>query len=149
MKATLQGRLGNDPEVKTTRNGASYTTFRLAEKDSRNRDEAGNPITRWYTVTVWDSAMQNFCKTLHKGSAVEVSGYYEDRPYTSQKTGLPEIGRDINARMIDFCIGADQKRDDQQQQKPETPKAPTAKPEAPQAPQAPQPQAEGDDDLPF
>ena len=104
---------------------------------------------------MWDGALQNFCKFLKKGSSIEVTGYYEDRAYTSQKTGQPEVGRDINARMIDFTIGGEKRQEEgrQQPQQPQQqkPKDPTPKAEQPQAPQAPtEAQAEGDDDdLPF
>ena len=161
---SVQGYLGTDPEFKTTKNGSSYVTFRLASNEPKDKDANGNQITYWYTVFVWDSALQNFCKVLKKGSSVTVVGDPTDRVYTSQKTGLPEIGRDIKAAMIGFNQGGQRKEDNGEQE------AGTSAPQAAQAPaQAkaqPQPQptanatvpeptiefadaGEGADDLPF
>lgn len=100
MKRTMSvmGFLGSDPEVKTTKNGTSYTTFRLA--NTAYGDAEGQ--TTWFTVTVWDATKQKLCQTLKKGSCVEVEGDYSDRTYTSNKTGQTEVGRDIIANSIYF-----------------------------------------------
>lgn len=87
-KLIVTGRLGGDPEVKTTKNGTAYTTFRIANQ------EYGDENTSWITVTVWDSAQQNFCKNLKKGSSVIIDGDYTDRIYISNKNKQPETGRD-------------------------------------------------------
>lgn len=103
-KLIVTGHLGGDPEVKTTKHGTNYTTFRIGST------EYGEENTSWISVTVWDSALQNFCKNLKKGSNVIIDGDYTDRIYTSNKTGATEIGRDIRANAIYF--GATPKKDD-------------------------------------
>lgn len=156
---TVQGYLGTDPEFKTTKNGSTYATFRLASNEVKDKDANGNQITYWYTVFVWDSALQNFCKVLKKGSSVTVVGDPTDRIYTSQKTGLPEIGRDIKAGMIGFNpIGQKREEEGEADTHTSTPQASAPaqpKPQPKQAQAAPEHTVEyvnaGDevDDLPF
>ena len=105
-KISVQGHLGGDPEIKTTKNGTAYTTFRIANT------EYGEENPTWMTVTVWDSAQQNFCKNLKKGSGVIVDGDYSDRIYVSTKTNQPEIGRDIRSHAIYFAMSSNKKEDD-------------------------------------
>lgn len=143
---TIDGFLGTAPEVKTTSNGREFTTFRVA---NRAYGDAEN-VTYWFSVTVWEAGLQKFCQSLKKGSAVIITGDYNDRTYKSNVTGTDEIGRDIRATAIHFpTVG--RREDDSQagQTAPATPQASPAKPAvAKAAPAAPAPEG-GDDDLPF
>ena len=143
----VNGHLGNDPEVKTTKSGAAYTTFRIANS------EYGDPENSayWFTVTVWDSGLQNFCKSLKKGSFIIIDGDYSNRIYTSNKTGAAEIGNDLRATSIYFGGGA--KRDENESGNNQASASkPAASTPAPQ-PAAPAPTSDAapaaDDDLPF
>ena len=159
---TVTGHLGADPEFKSTKNGATYASFRLANNEFEDKDENGSQVTYWYTVFVWDSALQNLCKVLKKGSSITVVGRVSDRVYISQRTGMPEIGRDIKASMIFFNTGMRKDDEDQASHEPSKQQQPAAKSAAPapaQAPAAaPAPQAaatvevgpdSNEDDLPF
>lgn len=149
-KLIVTGRLGGDPEVKTTKNGTAYTTFRIANQ------EYGDENTSWITVTVWDSAQQNFCKNLKKGSSVIIDGDYTDRIYISNKNNQPEIGRDMRSNAIYFgMLPPKEEGEPQPTATTVTPKATSAAPKAtttvapkttPVVESAVMP---GDDDLPF
>lgn len=151
-KMIVTGHLGTDPEVRTTKNGNNYTTFRIAN------NEYGEDNASWITVTVWDSTQQNFCKNLKKGYSVIVDGDYSDRIYTN-KAGQPEISRDLRSNAIYF--GGSQKREEDttsQQPQPQvavvTPKQTTIAPTAAsvqvvQETTSPLPVQEDDSDLPF
>lgn len=93
------GRLGADPQEKATANGTPYLQFRLA--NNAFGDPEGS--TSWFTATVWEGRCMKMAKALKKGSLVEVEGDYSDRIYTSNKTGAPEIGRDITVTAIYFA----------------------------------------------
>ena len=96
-KITVTGHLGADPEMKSTRNGVNYVSFRIGN------NEYSDDTTYWFSVSVWDTTLQNFClKNLKKGSGVAIYGHYNDRLYTNPKTNQPEISRDILAKDIDF-----------------------------------------------
>jgi single-strand DNA-binding protein len=83
-KAILIGRLGKDPEVKTTSGGQSVCTFSLATDDSY-KDKDGNPVdqTDWHNVVAWRK-LADICGTyLKKGSLVMIEGKIKTRSYES------------------------------------------------------------------
>ena len=52
--AILEGRLGKDPEIKTTGSGSKYCKFSVAvERSYKNGDER---ITDWIDCTCWNAA---------------------------------------------------------------------------------------------
>ena len=141
------GRLGGDPEIKSTKEGKTFCTFRLASQENNEQN------TSWYSVSVWENGLQNFCKFLKKGSAIIVKGDYSDRIYQS-KTGVWEIGRDIRAHAIYFTMSTP-KNDESivttiQQAQPQVVTIPQPQPQ-PQVVVVPlaQPQPVTEDDLPF
>jgi single-strand DNA-binding protein len=109
-KMIVSGHLGMDPEIKTTNRGTQYTTFRIANHEYADAEG----VTYWFTVTVWEPSLQNFCKSLKKGSLVYVDGEYTDRTYTSNKTGQIDVGRDLRATAIYFGQGGGKREDDSQ-----------------------------------
>lgn len=102
----IDGRLGFDPVVKKSTTGLEFTSLRLAY-NTPNSD-----VTTWYNVTVWDAGLQKFCKTMKKGSSIIVVGDYSDNIYTNKNTGTPEIGREIRANSINYCLTSGKKTDE-------------------------------------
>lgn len=153
-KMIVSGHLGNDPEVRATNRGTQYTTFRIANHEYTD----GENVTYWFTVTVWEPTLQNFCKSLKKGSLVYVDGEYTDRTYLSNKTNTTDVGRDLRATAIYFGQGGGKREDDTQAgmtaPTQAAPVAPASEPtvqasvQAKPATAAPA-EAPGDDDLPF
>jgi single-strand DNA-binding protein len=80
-KVILQGRLVNDPELKTTRNGTSVTSFRLAvERDFK--DQSGQKVTDFFTVIAWRGTAEFVSKYFAKGRMAVVEGQLQSRSYT-------------------------------------------------------------------
>ena len=84
-KVQLIGRLGNDPEMKDTKNGTKLAKLSLATDESY-RDAKGNKVdnTQWHRLVAWDRNADFAEKFLTKGQqiAIEgrlVSGSYEDK----------------------------------------------------------------------
>lgn len=84
-KVQLIGRLGNDPEIKNTKNGTKLAKLSLATDESY-RDAKGNKVdnTQWHRLVAWDRNADFAEKFLTKGQqiAIEgrlVSGSYEDK----------------------------------------------------------------------
>lgn len=150
-KMIVSGHLGNDPEVKTTNRGTQYTTFRIANHEYTD----GENVTYWFTVTVWEPTLQNFCKSLKKGSLVYVDGEYTDRTYLSNKTNTTDVGRDLRATAIYFGQGGGKREDDTQAGQTAPAQAATAPAPETAAPAKAQPataapaENAGEDDLPF
>lgn len=109
---TIAGRLGRDPESRTTPSGQKVTTFPLATNVYRG----GQEETIWWRITVWGDRLDRMMQYLTKGKGVIVVG---------QLSRAPEIWNDNSgqARVSSLEVTADSihfnpfgtKNDEQQQ----------------------------------
>lgn len=95
-KVMLIGRLGRDPERKTTQSGKSVCTFTLAT-DTGYGD---NKKTDWHNITVFDKTADNCTKYLHKGSPAYVEGRISYDSY--EKDGIKHTTTKIIANTVLF-----------------------------------------------
>jgi len=81
-KATLIGRLGQDPEIKTFSGGASVTNFSIATSEKfKNKAGEQQEKTEWHNIQSWGK-LGEICKQyLRKGSLVYIEGRIETREY--------------------------------------------------------------------
>ena len=70
-KVMLIGRLGQDPELRYTQQGASVCTLNLAT-DEGYKDQTGNMVekTEWHRVVIWRKLAEIAGQYLKKGSLV-------------------------------------------------------------------------------
>ena len=75
IQATITGRLGADPEKKTTNSGKDFVALRVAS--SNRRDGA-----TWVRCTVWREKLGEFVlKNCRKGARVAVAGSLEEQSW--------------------------------------------------------------------
>lgn len=91
------GRLGADAEVKTSKNGNNFVTFRVAVDDFNN----GAKSTTWVSVTDFTANAVTRAQYLKKGSCVEVSGTLTTRIYTTRDNTY-QVGVDVMANSVNF-----------------------------------------------
>ena len=74
-KVTLIGRLGRDPEFRTTGSGISLTKFTLAT-DEKRKNEKGESIstTEWHRIVIWRRMAEVARDYLRKGSLIYLEG---------------------------------------------------------------------------
>jgi single-strand DNA-binding protein len=74
-RVQIIGRLGRDPEEKTTKNGSPFVVFSVAvDRTWRNRDGEARKETDWFNVEAWGK-LGEICKSyLSKGRLVFVEG---------------------------------------------------------------------------
>lgn len=105
---TIDGRLGKDAEVGTTRNGRQYLKFNVANNDF----VSGNTVTEWYSVTTFDPYMiENFPKRLMKGRYVIVTGKPDTEVKVDQNRNV-WLNHYIRATAIDTPSFGDRKKED-------------------------------------
>lgn len=103
---TITGFLAADAEVKMSKQGNAYLSFRMANNEY-NEDK-----THWYNVTCANIPFYvNMAKYFKKGSSVIVTGDYNDDIYQT-KNGTCEISRNIRAVAIHFNNSGRQTSDD-------------------------------------
>ena len=76
----ITGRLGSAPEVKTTTNGKSVCSFRLAVTRPRAKD-----TTDWIPCTAWNQSAEYLGKYAAKGNRIGVSGTLTSREYEDKE----------------------------------------------------------------
>ncbi|WP_150468550.1 single-stranded DNA-binding protein [Francisella sp. SYW-9] len=92
-RLTLIGRLGQDPEVKTTEKGLKIANFSIAT----NGGSKDNPTTTWHRLTVFDKSAEFVEQYYHKGDLVLVDGELENRAY-NDKDGNKKYQLQIKVR---------------------------------------------------
>lgn len=86
-RATLIGRIGRDPEIRTTNNGARVVSFSLATSERWKDKSSGEAKerTEWHNIVVWNEnigkIIENYCR---KGSQILVEGQIQTREYTDK-----------------------------------------------------------------
>jgi len=95
-KATLIGRLGQDPEIKTFSGGASVTNFSIATSEKfKNKAGEQQEKTEWHNVQSWGKLGEICGQYLKKGSLVYVEGRIETREY-EDKNNVKKYATSIN-----------------------------------------------------
>lgn len=82
-KVILQGRLGADPELRTTPTGTEVCTVNIAV-DRDRKDADGNRQTDWVTIQAWRNTAKFLAQYFQKGRMILVDGRLQMRNYTDR-----------------------------------------------------------------
>lgn len=102
-RVILQGRLGSDPELKTTPNGVEVVSLNVA-CDRDRKDANGERQTDWISVQAWRNTAKFISQYFTKGSSILVEGRLQTRSYTD-KNGNKRTAFDVVADNVHFCGG--------------------------------------------
>lgn len=82
-KVILVGRVGDDPEIKTTANGVKTARLRLATSERYNDTQSGErrEFVEWHTVTLWRGLADVADKYVRKGSQLYIEGRLRTREW--------------------------------------------------------------------
>ena len=96
----IVGRLTAEPEVRTTPNGTSVGSFRIASDESR-RGPNGERQAVFINCTLFGKQSETLKKFFHKGSMIGVTGRLTQRTYTNRQNVQVTV-TEIIADRIDF-----------------------------------------------
>lgn len=105
-RVLLQGRLGSDPELRTTPTGVEVATVNIAV-DRDRKDANGERQTDWVTIVAWRSTAKFLTTYFQKGRMVLVEGRLQVRNYTD-RDGNKRTAAEVVADNIYF---GDSRRD--------------------------------------
>ena len=105
-KVILQGRLGSDPELRTTPNGVEVATVNIAV-DRDRKDASGERQTDWVTIVAWRNTAKFLSSYFQKGRMILVEGRLQIRNYTD-RDGNKRTAAEVVADNIYF---GDSRRD--------------------------------------
>ena len=81
-KVILIGNLTADPELKTTPNGISVTSFSIAVGRRKVKDQ--DPQTDFINIVAWRGTAEFICKYFQKGKSILIVGSLQSRSWTDQ-----------------------------------------------------------------
>lgn len=121
-KAILIGRLGRDPELRTTESGKDVCSFSMATTERYNKEEH----TTWHNCVAWGVTAKLIAEYLAKGREIAIEGRINNRSY--DKDGQTKWVSEVIVDRFEF-VGSKPQTDDK--------------------PDDPPPSQGEDDDLPF
>lgn len=110
-KAILLGRLGKDPEIRYTPDGAMVTNFSIATEESY-KDKNGEKVqrTEWHRIVTFGKLAEICGEYLTKGKLVYVEGKIQTKSW--EKDGQKHSMTQIVAETMKMLDG---KKDGEQQ----------------------------------
>ncbi len=144
-KVLLIGRLGTDPELRHTPQGAPITTFRMAVSRSwRDSDGNAHDETDWFTIVAWNRLAEICAQYLHKASRVYIEGRLQNRSWDDQQSGEKRQRTEIVASDMILLDGRPREDDERH------PGRPSQRDRAPGTGRAPDENIGfGEEDIPF
>ena len=81
-RVQIIGRLGRDPEEKSTKNGSTYVVFSVAvDRRWKNRDGEARKETDWFNVEAWGKLGEICLAYLTKGRLIFLEGRLRTTKY--------------------------------------------------------------------
>jgi single-strand DNA-binding protein len=137
-KVMLIGRLGQDPELKYTPNGAAILQLSVAT-DTSWKDQEGNQQTKteWHRIVIWRKTAEIIAQYTRKGSRVYVEGRLTTRSW--EDNGVKKYITEITGDSVQMLESKQSSGDDTS----------TTSPPPPEPNPDVETRAEQADDLPF
>jgi len=112
-KAMLVGRLGKDPEVRYTPDGAMVTSFSLAT-DEQWKDKNGEKVqkTEWHRIVTFGKLAEICGNYLVKGKLIFVEGRIQTRSW-EDKEGVKRYTTEIVANNMQMLDSKGQNKSDE------------------------------------
>ena len=104
-KVILVGRLGKDPEIRSTPNGNTVAKFSLAT-DEKFTDKSGEKQerTEWHNIVAWGKLGEICGQYLRKGKLVYIEGAIRTDSWDDKESGQKKYRTEIVAstmKMLD------------------------------------------------
>lgn len=93
---TLVGRVGKDPESKTTTSGKTVTTFSVAV----DRGFGDSKVSDWFDCVCWEKLAENVPKFIKKGALVSLTGRLQVRSWDDKDSGKKVYKTEIVATEV-------------------------------------------------
>ena len=98
-KVILVGRLGKDPEIKSTPGGQTVAKFTMAT-DEKFTDKSGEKQerTEWHNIVAWARLGEICGQYLRKGSLIYIEGSIRSDSWEDKESGQKRYRTEIIAR---------------------------------------------------
>jgi single-strand DNA-binding protein len=104
-KVILLGRLGHDPELRTTQSGQSVCNFSVATSEKwKDKQGETQERTEWHNIVAWAKLAEICSEYLSKGSQAYIEGKLQTSKYTD-KEGVERYKTEVVAQTVQFIGG--------------------------------------------
>ena len=104
-KVILIGRLGKDPEIRSTAGGQTVTKFTMATDEKfTDRNGEKQERTEWHNIVAWGKLGEICGQYLRKGKLVYIDGSIRTDSWDDKETGQKRYKTEIiaaNMKMLD------------------------------------------------
>lgn len=101
-KVTILGRLGKDPEVKSTQQGTSVVNFTVATSENwKDKNGEKQEKTEWHRIVAFAKLADIIAKYAKKGGQVYIEGKIQTRSW-KDKDGQTKYTTEIIAQTFQF-----------------------------------------------
>ena len=102
-KVILLGRLGRDPELRTTTGGNSVCNFSVATSENWKDKNTGEKQerTEWHNIVAWGKLAEICAEYLSKGSQAYIEGKFQTTKYTD-KENVERYKTEVVASTVQF-----------------------------------------------
>ncbi|WGL61337.1 single-stranded DNA-binding protein [Pigmentibacter sp. JX0631] len=111
-KVILVGRLGQEPDMRSTTSGQQVCTLSIATSETWTKDGNKEERTEWHRVVLWGRQAELAHKYLKKGRLVYIEGKLQTRSWQDQQ-GQKRYTTEIVANNMQFLesMNSNQGRD--------------------------------------
>tara|TARA_Y100000310_G_C20430761_1_gene691336 strand:- start:223 stop:636 length:414 start_codon:yes stop_codon:yes gene_type:complete len=103
-KVILIGRLGSDPELRTTDSGVAVCNISLATSETWTADGEKKERTEWHRLVFWRRNAEIVSEYLRKGSQVWIEGKLQTRSFTKD-----DVERKVTEIVVNNVLMLDSK----------------------------------------
>ena len=100
-KVILVGRLGKDPEIRSTPSGTSVASFSLATDEKfTDRNGEKQERTEWHNIVAWGKLAEICGQYLKKGKLVYIDGSIRTDSWDDKESGQKKYRTEIVANTM-------------------------------------------------
>lgn len=117
-RVTAVGNLGQDPDVRYTRNGKTVANMSIAVNEQWNdKDGVKQERVEWIRCVLWGGLADVAKQYLHKGDAVYLEGRLQTREYEDRDGGKRKTTEVVVANLI--MLGGNSRQQVEQSEHPD------------------------------
>jgi len=100
-KVILVGRLGKDPEIRSTPSGTSVVHFTMATDEKfTDRNGEKQERTEWHNITAWGKLAEICGQYLRKGKLIYIEGSIRTDSWDDKQTGQKRYKTEVEANTM-------------------------------------------------
>ena len=99
-RVELMGNITNDPNLRTTPNGANVISFGIATNRRFKSQNEWKEETQFHNIVVWGNQAVSLSQRIKKGTRIYISGRLSTRSWDDKETGKKNYKTEVIADQV-------------------------------------------------